>query len=101
MPPDLYTNVDLNNNGVIDEELPDDINKGDKDYGGINDQDLIMAYDKVMGSGEEVLLLDILGEDKDIWHDDLEVLVGTYLDVFDKESSKEIEVVSLEEPVEH
>ena len=61
-----------------------------------------MAYDKVMGGNkEEVLLLNILGEDKDTWHNDLEVLVGTYLDIFGKESSKEIKVMSLEEPVKH
>ena len=30
-----------------------------------------------------------------------EVLTGTRLDVFSKESSKEIEVASLEKPVEH
>ena len=101
MSPDLCTNVDLGDNSVVDEEPPDDINEGNEDYGGINDQDLTMAYDEVIGGGKEVLLLDILGEDKDIWRDDSEVLVGTYLDIFNEESSKEIEVVSLEEPVKH
>jgi hypothetical protein len=48
-----------------------------------------------------VLLLDISGEDEDRWCDNLEVLAGTYLDVFGKESSKEIKVASLEEPVKH
>ena len=61
-----------------------------------------MAYDEVIGGGkEEVLLLNISGEDEDTWPDNLEVLIGTYLDVFSKESSKEIKVASLEEPVEH
>ena len=53
------------------------------------------------GSKEEVLLLDILGENKDIWRDNLEVLIGTCLDVFGKESSEEIEVMSLEEPIKY
>jgi len=48
-----------------------------------------------------VSLLDISGEDEDTWRDDSEVLIGTHLDVFGEESSKEIEVASLEEPVEH
>jgi len=74
---------------------------GDKDYGGINNQDLTMAYDKVIGGGKEVSLLNILGEDKNTWRDDLEILAGTHLDIFGKESSKEIEVASLEEPVKH
>ena len=70
-----------------------------------------MAYNKVIGGGKEVLLLDIsgkevlllniLGEDEDTWRNDLGVLTGTYLDVFSKESSKEIKVASLEEPVKH
>jgi len=60
-----------------------------------------MAYNKVMGGGKEVLLLNILGEDKNTWRDNLEILTGTYLDIFSKESSKEIKVVSLEEPVKH
>ena len=60
-----------------------------------------MAYNKVMGGSEEVLLLDILGEDEDIWYDDSEILVGTYLDVFSEESGKEIKVASLEESVKH
>ena len=61
-----------------------------------------MAYDEVMGGGEEeVLLLDISGEDEDTWSDDSEVLTGTRLEVFGEESSKEIEVASLEEPIEH
>jgi hypothetical protein len=38
---------------------------------------------------------------KDTWRDNLEVLIGTYLDIFSKESSKEIKVASLEEPVKH
>jgi hypothetical protein len=61
-----------------------------------------MAYDEVIGGGkEEVLFLNISGEDEDMWRDDLEVLTGTCLDVFSKESSKEIKVASLEEPVKH
>ena len=48
-----------------------------------------------------MLLLNILREDEDPWRDDLEVLVGTCLDIFSKESSEEIEVASLEEPVEY
>ena len=60
-----------------------------------------MAYDEVMGGGEEVSLLDISGEDEDTWYNDLGVLAGTRLDIFSEESSKEIEVVSLKEPVKH
>ena len=61
-----------------------------------------MAYNKVIGgSKEEVLLLNILGEDKDTWRDNLEVLIGTYLDIFSKESSKKIKVISLKELVRH
>jgi hypothetical protein len=61
-----------------------------------------MAYDEVIGSGEEeVLLLDISGEDENTWRDNSEVLIGTRLDVFSEESSKEIEVAPLEEPVEY
>ena len=48
-----------------------------------------------------LLLLNILGEDKDIWYNNLKVLIGTYLDIFSKEISKEIKVVSLEEPVKY
>src|SRR6266567_2583199 len=97
MPPNLYTNINLSDNGVINKELPNNINKDNKDYSNINDWDLTMAYNKVIGgSKEEVLLLNILGEDEDIWRDNLEVLAGTYLDIFGKESSKEIKVVSLE-----
>ena len=60
-----------------------------------------MAYDEVIGGSKEVLLLNILGEDEDMWRDNLGVLIGTCLDIFGKESSKEIKVVSLEEPVEY
>ena len=60
-----------------------------------------MAYNKVIGGSKEVLLLNILGEDKDIWRDNLGVFTETYLDVFSKESSKEIKVMSLEEPVKY
>jgi hypothetical protein len=48
-----------------------------------------------------VLLLNILGEDKDTWRNNLEVLIGTCLDIFSKESSKKIKVVSLEEPIKY
>ena len=101
MPPDPRADVNLGDNGVVDEEPPDDIDEDDEDYGNINDQDLTMAYDEVMGGGEEVSLLDISGEDEDTWRDDLGVLAGTRLDVFSEESSKEIEVASLEEPVKY
>ena len=100
MPPDPCANVDLGDNGVVDEEPPDDMDEGDEDYGGINDQDLTMEYDEVMGGGE-VSLLDISGEDEDTWRDDSEVLIGTHLDVFGEESSKEIKIASLKEPVKH
>jgi hypothetical protein len=60
-----------------------------------------MAYDKVIKGSKEVSLLNILGENKDMWHNNLGVLIGTYLDIFSKESSKEIKVVSLEEPIKH
>jgi len=60
-----------------------------------------MAYNKVMGGGKKVLLLNILGEDENTWRNNSEILAGTYLDIFGKESSKEIKVVSLEEPVKH
>jgi len=46
-------------------------------------------------------LLNILREDEDIWYNDLEVLIGTYLDIFSEESSKEIKVISLEEPIKY
>ena len=61
-----------------------------------------MAYNKVIGSSkEEVLLLNILGEDENTWRDNLEVYTGTCLDIFSKESSKEIKVISLKEPIKH
>ena len=61
-----------------------------------------MAYNKVIGGGKkEVLLLNILEEDEDIQYNNLEVLIGTYLDVFSKESSEEIKATSLEESVEY
>ena len=102
MPPNLYANVNLSNNSVIDKKPPNNIDKDNKDYGDINDQDLTIAYNEVIGGGEEeVLLLNISGEDEDTWCDDLEVLIGTRLDVFSKESSKEIKVASLEEPVKY
>ena len=102
MPPDPYTNVNLSNNGVIDKEPPNNIDKDNKDYGDINNQDLTIVYNKVIGgSKEEILLLNILGEDKDTQRDNLEVLIRTYLDIFSKESSKEIKVASLEEPVKY
>ncbi len=99
MPPDLYININLSNNSIIDKELPNNINKDNKDYSNINNQDLTIAYNKVIGgSKEEVLLLNILGEDRDIQYNNLEVLIETYLDIFNKESSKEIKVISLKEP---
>ena len=101
MPPNLYTNVNLGNNSIINKELPNNINKGNKDYSGINNQDLIIVYNKVIGGSKEVLLLNILGEDKDIQCNNLKVFIGTYLDIFSEESSKEIEVVSLEEPIKY
>jgi hypothetical protein len=42
-----------------------------------------------------------LEKDKDIWYNNLKVLTGTYLEIFSKESSEEIEVISLEEPIKH
>ena len=60
-----------------------------------------MAYNKVIGGSKEVLLLNILGEDKDIQYNNLKVFIGTYLDIFSEESSKEIEVMSLEEPIKY
>ena len=94
MPPDLYTNINLSNNSIINKELPNNIDKDNKCCSNINNQDLTIVYNKVIGGNkEEVLLLNILGEDKDTWHNDLEVLVGTYLDIFGKESSKEIKVI--------
>ena len=91
MPPDPRINVNLSDNGVIDEEPPNNIDKDNKVYGDINDQDLTMAYNEVIGgSKEEILLLN-----------NSEVLIGSYLDEFSKESSKEIKVASLEEPVKY
>ena len=58
-------------------------------------------YNKVIGGSKEVLLLNISGEDKDTWRNNLGVLIGTRLDIFSKESSKEIKVASLEEPVKY
>ena len=54
-----------------------------------------------MEGSKEVSLLDISGEDKDTWHNNSGVLTGTRLDVFSEESSKEIKVMSLKEPVKH
>ena len=101
MPPDPRTDVNFGDNGVIDKKPPDDIDKDNEDYGDINNQDLTMAYDEVIGGNKEVLLLNISGEDEDTWRNDLGVFTGTRLDVFSEENSKEIEVASLEEPVEH
>ena len=98
---DPCTDVNLSDNGVVDEEPPDDIDKDDKDYSDINNQDLTMAYNKVMGGGKEVSLLNISGEDEDTQRNNSEVFTGTRLDVFSEESSKEIKVISLEEPVKH
>ena len=36
MPPNLYANINLSNNSIIDKEPPDNIDKGNKDYGSIN-----------------------------------------------------------------
>ena len=102
MPPDLRVNINLGNNSIIDKKPPNNINEDNKDYSNINNQDLTIVYNKVIGSSEEeVLLLNILREDEDIQRDDLEVFIGTYLDIFSKESSKEIKVVSLKEPIKH
>ena len=102
MPLNLYTNINFSNNSIINKELLNDINKDNKDYSNINNQDLTIVYNKVIeGSKEEILLFNILGEDKDIQRDNLEVLIGTYLDIFSKESSKEIKVMSLEEPIKY
>jgi hypothetical protein len=64
MPPNLYANVNLSDNGIIDKEPPSNIDKGNKDYGGINNQDLTMAYNKVIGGSKEASLLNILGKDE-------------------------------------
>ena len=101
MPPNLCANINFGDNSIINKEPPDNIDKGNKDYSSINNQDLPIAYDKVIRGSEEVLLLNILGEDEDTWRDDWEVLVGTYLDVFGKESSKEIKVASLKKPIKY
>ena len=101
MPPNPRANINFSNNGIIDKKLPNNIDKDNKDYGNINNQDLTIVYNKVIEGSKEVLLLDILGEDKDIQCNDLGVLIGTYLDIFSKENSKEIKVISLEEPIKH
>ena len=101
MPPNLYANINLSNNSIINKEPPNNIDKDNKDYGDINNQDLTIAYNKVIGGSKEVLLLNILGEDKDIWRNNLGVLIGTHLDIFSKESSKKIKVVFLEEPIKY
>ena len=101
MPPNLHTNINLSDNGVINKEPPNNINKDNKDYSNINNQDLTIVYNKVIGGSKEVLLFNILGEDKDIWCNNLEVLIGTYLDIFSEENSKEIKVISLEEPIKY
>ena len=97
MPPNPRADVNLSDNSVVDKEPPDNIDKDNKDYSNINNQDLTMAYNKAIGGREEVLLLNILN----MWRDNSEVLTGTHLDVFSKESSKEIKVASLEEPVKY
>ena len=102
MPPNLYVDVNLGDNSIIDKEPPNNIDEDDEDYSNINNQDLTIVYNKVIGgSKEEVLLFNILGEDEDMWRDNLEVLTGTYLDIFGKESSKEIKVISLEELIKY
>jgi hypothetical protein len=37
MPPNLRADVNLSDNGVIDKEPPNNIDKDNKDYGDIND----------------------------------------------------------------
>ena len=101
MPPNPYTNINLGNNSVIDKEPPNNIDKGNKDYGGVNNQDLTIAYNKVIGGSKEVLLLNILGEDKNTQYNNLGVLIGTCLNIFSKESRKKIKVVSLEDPIKY
>ena len=101
MPPNLYANINLSNNSIINKEPPNNIDKDNKDYSNINNQDLTIAYNEVIGGSKEVLLLNILGEDEDIWRDNSEVFIGTYLDIFSKESSKEIKVMSLKELVKY
>ena len=101
MPPDPRTNVNLSNNSVVDKKPPNNIDEDNEDYSNINNQNLTMAYNKIIGGSKEVSLLDISGEDEDIQCNNSGVLTGTYLDIFSEESSKEIKVVSLEEPVKH
>ena len=96
MPPDPYTNINFSDNSIINKKPPNNIDEDNKDYSNINNQDLTMAYNKVIGGGkEEVSLL------KNIWRNDSEVLTRTYLDVFSKENSEEIKVISLKESVKY
>ena len=101
MPPDPCANINLSDNSIINEEPPNNIDKGNKDYSSINNQDLTIAYNKVIGGSKEVLLLNILRENEDIQYNNLKVLIGTYLDIFSEGSKKEIEVISLKEPIKY
>ena len=102
MPPNPRANINLNNNSVVNKKPPNNIDKDNKDYSNINNQDLTMAYNKVIGgSKEEISLLNIFREDKNIQYNNSEVLIRTYLDIFSEENSKEIEVIFLKEPVKH
>ena len=102
MPSNPRANSNLSNNSIINKELLNNIDKDNKDYSNINNQDLTIVYNKVIGGGkEEVLLLNILGEDKNIQRNNLKVYIGTYLDIFSKENSKKIKVISLKEPIKY
>ena len=102
MPLNPRANINLSNNSIVNKKPPDNINENNKDYSDINNQDLTIAYNKVMGgSKEEVVLLDISGEDKDTQSNNLKVLTETHLEVFSEESSEEIKVMSLEEPIKY
>ena len=101
MPSNLCTNINFSNNSVINKKPPNNIDKGNKDYSSINNQDLIIAYNKVIQGSKKVLLFNILGEDKDTWHNNSEILIGTYLDIFSEESGKKIKVIFLEKPIMH
>ena len=65
MPPNLCANVNLSNNGVINKELPNNINKDNKDYSNINNQNIIIVYNKVIGGNkEEIFYLIFQGRTK-------------------------------------
>ena len=66
MPLNPYTNINFGNNSIINKKPPNNIDKDNKDYSTINNENLTITYNKVIGGSKEVLLLNILGEDKGI-----------------------------------